>query len=168
MVCANISTPKWATILLRTVGTVNAAAVLLGTSFLVDSVYRVLSGHITESHDAPYFRFAFSVMALIQLAFASVLLITAIRFLQAKLSAVNLYSLTVLLLVAYFVTIVTLWRSCDEEIAASVASATGGTDIATAPFTFLLLVPFLYPVASVVLVQVLKKRYGKVQSPISA
>ena len=166
--CAHISTPRWATIVLRTVGTVNTAAALLGASFLVDSVYRILTGHITEPRDAPYFRFAFWVMALVQLAFLGVLLVTAIRFIQAKLSAVNLYSLTVLLLVGYFVATGELWRGCDQEIAASVASATGGADIATAPFTFLLLVPFLYPVASVVLVQVLKRRYDSEQTPISA
>ncbi len=153
--------PTWAKIVLRTVGTVNAAAVSLGTVFLMDSVYRVLTGHITEPHDAPYFRFAFAVMALIELAFLGVLFVTAIRFIQAKLSPVNLYSLTVLLLVTYFVATGMLWRSCDREIAASVASATGGSGMATAPFEFLFLVPFLYPVVSMVLVRLLKHRYGE-------
>jgi hypothetical protein len=65
-------------------------------------------------------------MALIEVAFASVLLITAVRFMQAKLSSVNLYSFTVLLLVVYFAVIGRLWQS-SREIATSVASATAGS-----------------------------------------
>jgi hypothetical protein len=168
MICANPATPKWVKIVFRTMGTVNAVAVLLGTSFLADSVYLVLTGHTREPHDAPYFRFAFAVMALIDLSFASVLLITAIRFMQTKLSAVNLYSITVLLLAAYDVAIAMLWRSCREEIAASVASATLGGTEATMVFEFLFLIPFLYPLVSVVLAQLLKRRYGIGKTPISA
>jgi hypothetical protein len=166
MTCAKPAAPKWVKIVLRTVGTVNAAAVLLGTSFLVDSIYHLLAGHIREPRDAPYFRLAFAVMALMQLAFASVLFVTAIRFIQAKLSAVNLYSFAVLLLMVYFAAITLLWQS-RPEIALSVASATAGSN-ATTVFEFLLLVPFLYPLASVALVQLLKRRYASGQIPTIA
>lgn len=152
--------PTWAKIVLRTVGAVNAAAVSVGAVFLVDSVYRVLTGHITEPRDAPYFRFAFAVMALIELAFLAVLLVTAIRFIQAKLSPANLYSLTVLLLVVYSGATGMLWR-IGQGIGMSIASATGGSCVATAPFEFLFLVPFLYPIVSIVLAQLLKQRYGE-------
>jgi hypothetical protein len=165
MIPANPATPKWVKIVLRTVGTVNAVAVLLGTSFLADSVYRLLTGHIHEPRDAPYFRLAFTIMSLMQLAFASVLLVTAIRFIQAKLSAVNLYSFTVLLLMGYFAATTLLWQS-RREIALSVASATAGSN-ATAVFEFLFLVPFLYPLVSVVLVQLLKRSYSSGQTPIN-
>jgi hypothetical protein len=166
MIYANPVTPEWVKVVLRTVGMINAAALLLGTSFLVDSAYRLLTGHIIEPHDAPYFRVAFAVMSLIELVFASILLLTAIRFIQAKLSAVNLYSLAVLLLVVYFAVITMLWQG-HREIALSVASATAGSN-ATSVFEFLFLIPFLYPLLSVILVQLLKRRYGSGGAAISA
>lgn len=146
------------------VGTVNAAAVLLGTSFMVESVYHLLTGQISDPRNAPYFRLAFAVMTLIELAFASLLLVTAIRLMRARLSAVNLYSFTVLLLVIYFAAIQVMWRG-SREIAMSVAAATGISN-ATAVFEFLFLIPFLYPLVSVALVQLLKWRYGRGQTPI--
>lgn len=160
---ANPAAPKWVRITFRSVGTVNAAAVLLGTSFLAHSVYRVLSNHITEPHDAPYFRFAFAVMALIELIFVSVLLLTAIRFMQVRVSAVNLYSLAVLLLIVYFATVQMLWQR-GQAIAMSVGAATAISS-ATVLFEFLFLVPFLYPVFSVVLLQLLKRRFDVAKQP---
>jgi hypothetical protein len=49
----------------------------------------------------------------------------------------------------------------------SVASATAGSN-ATTVFEFLFLVPFLYPLASVALVQLLKRRYASGKIPTSA
>jgi hypothetical protein len=72
-------------------------------------------------------------MALIELAFVSLLLLTAIRFMQARLSAVNLYSITVLLLFVYFVAIQMRWRT-GQGTGTSVAAATGGVNTAIAPF----------------------------------
>jgi hypothetical protein len=166
MIEASLVTPKWVKIVLRTIGTVNATAVLLGASFLVSSVYRLLTGQMADPTDAPYFRFAFAIMTLINLVFVSVLLVTAIRFIRAKLSAANLYSLTVLLLIVYFVATVILWR-IGQGLGTSVAAATAVSS-GTGVFEFLFLVPFLYPVMSMVFVQLLKYRYGNRQTPISA
>lgn len=159
--------PKSARVVLRTLGIVNSLALLLGTSFLLDSVYRVLAGHIVEPTGAPYFRFAFAVMALIEMIFVSVLLATAVRFIQARLSAANLYSIAVLLFIVYSVATGVLWRT-GSGIGASIAAASGGAGSGTAPFEFLLLVPFLYPLLSMILVQLLRQRYNSLQAPISA
>ncbi len=148
----------WARLGLRTLGTLNAAAVLLGTSFVAESIYRFLKEQMHPS-DAPYFPLAFVTMTLIELSFASVLFVTAIPFVQAKLSVANLYSLTVHALLAYFVSVGMLWRA-RRPVALSIAAATAVSS-ATTVFTFLFLVPFLYPLASVVLVQLLKRRYSK-------
>ena len=150
--------PTWAKLVLRILGTLNAAAVLLGTSFLAESIYRFLKGRMHPS-DAPYFPLAFATMTAIELAFASVLFVTAIRFVQARVTAANLYSLTVAALFVYFVTVTMLWRA-QLPVAMSVAAATAVSS-ATTVFTFLFLVPFLYPLVSVGLVQLIKRRYMK-------
>jgi len=157
--------PKWANIALRAVGAINLATLLLGTAFLLDKVYRVLAGHITEPNDAPYFRLAFAVMAFIEAAFVAVFLTTAVRFIQAKLSAANLYSLAVLLHIVYHAATGMLWLA-RRGIGASIGAASSVSGIA--PFEFLFLVPFLYPALSVVLVQLLKQRYSSRQTLVSA
>jgi len=157
--------PKWAKIALRTVGVINFATLLLGTSLLLDKVYRVLAGHITEPSDAPYFRLAFAVMALVEAAFVGVFLTTAIRFIRAKLSAANLYSLAVLLHIVYSAATGMLWLA-RRGIGTSIAAASSVSGVA--PFEFLFLVPFLYPALSVVLVQLLKQRYNARQIPVNA
>jgi hypothetical protein len=144
MTDAKQTIPKWVKVLLRTVGTINVVALVLGTSFLMDRVYGVLTGRIAAPESAPYFRFAFAAMALVELGFVGVLLVTAVRFIQGRLSAVNLYSFSVLLLIVYFLTVGKLWL-IGRGIGMSIAAATGVSS-ATAPFEFLFLVPFLYPV----------------------
>ena len=159
-----ISMPTWSKVILRTIGTLNCLALLLGLSFLVDSVFQVLTGRVARINDAPYFRLVFLVMTVIELVFFSVFLSTAIGFIRAKLSSANLYSLAVLLYVIYFIVSSMLWRA-GSGVGASIASASAGN--ATTPFVFLFLVPFLYPVVSAISVQVLRSRYGHLQRVIA-
>ena len=164
MVDANQAPPGWVKILLRTVGTVNAVAVLLGMSTL-EPVYRVLTMRHFDCHSIPHCRLVLATVTAVELAFASVLLATAIRLIQARLSAANLYSLAVMMLFAYFVAVDQLVRT-GGGIALSVASATNVAGYVTGIFGELPFLPFphpppfLYPAGSVVLVQLLKWRYG--------
>jgi hypothetical protein len=164
MVNANQAPPGWVKILLRTVGTVNAVAVLLGMSTL-EPVYRVLTRRHFDCHIIPHCRLVLATVTAVELAFASVLLATAIRFIQARLSAANLYSLAVMMLLAYFVAVDQLART-GGGIALSVAAATNVAGYVTGIFGELPFLPFphpppfLYPAGSVVLVQLLKWRYG--------
>lgn len=159
--------PKWAKNAVRSIGIINFFALSVGLSFLADSIYRVLAGRIARPADAPYFRFAFTVMALIELVFLTVLLITATQFVRAKLSGANLYSVTVLSHFIYFAApSMLLWR-VSRDVRASIAAASGGTS-GMVPFDFLLLVPFLYPVASIILVQLLKQRYKPFNPQLNA
>jgi hypothetical protein len=154
--------PKWAKIIFRTVGIVNAACALLGLLFLFDTTRGVwISKLAPNPQTSPSFRQAFFTMAFIQLVFISVLIFTAIRFIQVRLSAVHVYSFTVLFLFAYDMAVSRIWRM-GGTIAMSVAAATGISS-ATVVFEFAFLVPFLYPVVSLVLVEALKFRYGTSQ-----
>jgi len=88
--------PGWARGALRTVGIVNAVLLLIGTSFVVDSIYRFSTDKYRQPPDAPYFQTAFGVMLAIETVFLAILAVMAIRLLQARLSAINSYSLWVL------------------------------------------------------------------------
>jgi hypothetical protein len=96
--------PKWAKIVLRTVGGVNAALAFLGTLCLAGSARFFLTRYTAEP-SGPYFPVAFVVMTLINLAFLVILLVTAIRFIQVRICSVNSYSAAVLGLVVYDFTI---------------------------------------------------------------
>lgn len=150
--------PKWARIAVRTVGTANLILVALGTLFLVDSVHFFLTKYAADP-GIPYFRLAFVGMTLINLTFLGILLVTAVRFIQSKTSSINLYSLAVLVLVAYGYANGVLWRA-GRGIGMSIAAATGVGNMGVGPFEFCLLLPYLYPAVSIILLQVLKRRYS--------
>ncbi len=156
--------PKWGRVVLRTVGVINAAAVALGGYCMISPFYPVLTGRLTAPDVAPYLRSTYGAMLLINVFFLVVLLVTAIRFIQTRLSSVNLYSLTVLLLVVYCVGLHMLWRA-GRGIGLSVAAATGIGNMGIAPFVFVFVEPLIYPIASVVLVQVLKQRCSTAPIP---
>jgi hypothetical protein len=161
--------PTWAKIVLRSVGIVNSAVLLLGLSFMTESIYWVLTGRVKAHSDTPYFHVAFTIMAIVELVFISIFLSASIRFVRGNLSAANRYSFAVLSFVAYFVATGLMWR-LGNGIGTSIGAATGLTGEGTAFFAFLLWLlhpmPFpLYPVVTAVLVQVIKWRYATLRSP---
>jgi uncharacterized membrane protein len=168
---SNTAITKWAKTLLRTVGAVNATLTLLGAWFWMDSVRCLLTRHYMEQcvpeQYIPYFLPALVVMILINLLFLVILSVTAVRFIQVKISTVNSYSAAVLGIVVYYFAIHTLWRT-GHGIGMSVAAATGIGNLGIGPFVFCFLVAFLYPVASIVLLQVIRWRYGTKQTLVSA
>jgi hypothetical protein len=91
--------PKWGKVVFRAVGVLNAAAVGLGVYCLSSPFYPILSGRMASPCVVPFLRSAYGAMLLINLLFLGGLLVTAIRFIQARSTAVNLYSIIVLLLV---------------------------------------------------------------------
>ena len=95
------------------------------------------------------------------------------RFIQAKLSAANLYSLTVAAFFIYLVGVNLLLTQASEGMRMSVCGAeyvvSYGPTAAFFDDWFLFVprpfhVPFLYQAASVILVQLLKWRYGSGQA----
>jgi hypothetical protein len=168
------TTPKPFKIVLRTVGTFNFILGLLGASFLVRSVHRFLNINLTDQN-IPYWRVTFFAMTSINVAFLLVLLATAVRFIQARLSTINFYSGAVSALFLYGLIIGEIWRmgartgsATFSEIAMSVATATGIGNSGVALFEYLFLVPYLYPLTTIVLLQVFKHRYRSRCSLIGA
>ncbi len=157
---AKIAIPGWAKYVFRILGMVNAIIALIGM------ILEIQSAHFFYADTNPSFsRIVFAAMALVNLAFVTVLFVTAIRFIQAKVSVVNLYSVAVLILFVYWMVIRALWHS-GGRVAVNVAALTGLGNMGIAPFAFLLVVPYLYPFLSIGLVQGLKHHYGTAQ-PVS-
>lgn len=153
--------PNWAKYVLRILGMVNAIIALIGM------ILEIQSAHFFYADTNPSFsRIVFAAMALVNLAFVTVLFVTAIRFIQAKVSVIDLYSVAVLILFVYRIVIRALWHS-GGRVAVNVAGLTGLGNMGIAPFAFLLVVPYLYPFLSVGLVQALKHHYGTAQIPVS-
>lgn len=152
--------PAWAKIVLRGVGMLNSAALLLGLSFLGDCAYKIVTGQIKESAGEPYFYVAFVTMATIEIAFAGVFLVASIRFVWGNLAFINMYSVSVVLYIAYFESIGFFLWPLGHGIGKSIAAATGVSS-ATAPFAFLLFFVHpvffpIYPIITAVVVQLLK------------
>jgi hypothetical protein len=150
--------PRFIKIAIRAVGIVNTILVLLGMWFLADSIRFILTGYTADHPNIPYLRFALVAMTFINVSFLAILLVTAVRFIQGKIYSVNTYSLAVLVLVAYDYTTRALWHW--KKVGISVAAATGIGNMGVAPFEFCFFVPFLYPVGSVVLLQIVKQLYA--------
>ena len=161
----------WAKFVLRSVGILNCAVLLLGLSFLIESMYKVAIGQIKALSDGPYFYVAFATLAAAEIAFITVFLVASFRFIGGKLSAIDPYSIAVLVYVAYSVTIGLMWR-LGGGVGPSIAAATGVSS-GTAPFAFLLFfvhpMPFpLYPAVTVVLVQLVKWRGARLKGILGA
>jgi hypothetical protein len=163
---AKITLPNRAKYVMRTLGVVNAIIAVIGMIWEVQSAHFFLFKY-PDPFRPSSFQVVIAAMALVNLAFVTVLFLTAIRFIQAKVSIVNLYSVAVSILFVYWMVIRALWR-VGGGVATSVAAATGVGNMGIAPFALLFVVPYLYPFLSVVLVQALKHRYGTAQIPVSA
>ena len=171
---ATTSPPGWAKILLRAVGIFNLVTTVLGFVCLAGS-FRVLFNVLTRRNwtcpaVAPYCKISLVVVILLELPFAGALLFTAIRFVQARVSAANLYTLTVAALIIYVIGSNVLCAQLSEGVRMGVYGAyevvTGSPTELFLEDWFLFLphaihVPFLYPAASVILVQLIKWLSGR-------
>ncbi len=159
-------TPKSLKIALRAVGAINLVLAVLGILFLVGSIYQFFTMSKADQ-SVSGFRYAFIAMTNINLVFLAFLLLTAIRFIQIRLSAINFYSGAVFALFLYDVAIAEIWRM-GGNVGLGVAAATGIGNRATAFFRFFFLVPYLYPLTSIILLQMFKRRFRSQQGIVSA
>lgn len=163
---AKITLPKWASVLFRILGVVNAVIALIGMIWEIQSAHFFLVKY-SDPFRPSSFQVVFAAMTLANLGFVTVLFVTAIRFIQANVSVANLYSVAVLILFVYGMAIRVLWH-VGGGIGMSVAGATGVGNMGIAPFEFLFVLPYLYPFLSLGFVQALKHHYGTAQIRVSA
>lgn len=151
--------PAWAKLVFRAIGVLNLGMVAVGIYWLLSAVARIAFRPVHESSQ-PYFGLAFTVMTSINLAFLWVFLVTAIHFVRLRLSAVRPYSIAMAALVAYSVLTGMLW-TLGNGAGISIAAASGVGNMGVALFELLLVVPYAYPILSVVLLIVTRQRVAK-------
>ena len=136
---------------LRVTGVINIMLSLIGTSFVVDSIYRFSTGkYLASTLDAPYFRATFVMMLAIEAAFLAILTAISIRQVKARPSAISWYSLWTVALILYHAVIQILWR--PGPIGESVASASAIT-------TDGIFLELLFWIPSAILLQIAQRRF---------
>jgi hypothetical protein len=152
----NDDVPIWAKGIFWLCGLCNALLGAMGGYSLFSSVYWVHMRH--RSHPlAPYFWAAFAVMELINVAFLSTFLLAAFQFFRLKPSAVSMHSVPSAALVGYAILNGMLWL-IPGSIGTSVAPASGVGNMGIAPLLLWSGVPVLYPVASTIVLQLMRWR----------
>jgi hypothetical protein len=153
--------PKWPRFVLVTFGVLNLVASGLGAYCASETAYRIVSKPSVRQ-DEPYFGIAFWVMTGINVVFLCVLLATAVQFIRLKTTAVRVYSIAVLGLIAYDLLIGGLWAFTKGGVGMSIGGASGVGNMGAAPFTFLFFkVPYVYPFLSVICLWLARKRLRK-------
>jgi uncharacterized membrane protein YozB (DUF420 family) len=141
--------PTWAKIALRTVGALNVALAVLGAYGMFWGMHAVLGRVPSHPADAPYVGVAFAIMTAINITFLMLFLIAAFQLLRLKRSGIVVHSVTSVSLIAYTFLIGTLWLE-GQGIGRSVAAATGVGNMGVAPFEFLFVAPYVFPIASTI------------------
>jgi hypothetical protein len=148
--------------LIQTVGAASIFLSLWGAYLLVNS-FRLELAHPFLNSKAPFFREVFLGMNAIDAAFLIVMIVTAIGLLMLRPNAARFYTWLYVVLVVYAFAPGVLW-GISGPVGMSIAAASGVGDEGLAPLLFYPL-PFVYPIASVLLVNIATRRLSK---PINA
>ena len=147
----------WSKTLLRTIGALDLVLSIFGLYLLLGPISQGLLAQNASSADAPYFKIAFVTM----LATNSVLLFffisAAVQLLRLKKSGVMAHTTASALLVVYCLVIPIFWAA-GGRVGMSVAAATGIGNLGIAPFQCFNLAPYVYPIASTVLLLVARRK----------
>jgi hypothetical protein len=154
--------PTWFKVVLRTVGTLDSILSVFGLYLFIDPISRGLLG-LSATSAAPYFRTVFVTMILTNGVLLLVFAFAAVQLLRVKKSGRTAHATASVLLVAYDLLIRAFWAT-GGRVGMSVAAATGVGNLGIAPFQCFNLAPYVYPVASTVLLLVVyRKRAAALQ-----
>ena len=148
--------PTWAKIVLRTVGALNVALAVLGSYGVFWGMHAVL-GLVPSRPDYPYVGIAFALMTAINLTFLVLFLIAAFQLLRLETSGVMIHSGASALLIAYTLLIGAFWLVSDG-IGRSIAAVTGVGNMGIAPFEFLFVAPYVFPVVSTLTLLITRRK----------
>jgi len=159
--------PTWFKIVLRTVGALDSILSVFGLYLFIDPISRGLLALGATSADAPYFRTVFVAMILTNGILLLLFGFAAVQLLRMKKSGGTAHATASILLVAYDLLIRAFWAT-GGRVGMSVAAATGIGNLGIAPFQCFNLAPYVYPVASTVLLLVVyRKRATALQTQSS-
>ena len=148
--------PTWSKVVLRTVGALDAILCILGLYLLLVPILRGLFA-LNASADTPYFRIAFGTILITNAVLLLVFVLAAVQLLRLNRSGVTAHASASTLLVVYFLLIGAFWAA-GGPIGLSVAAATGVGNMGVAPFQCFGFAPYVYPIASTVLLIVARRK----------
>ena|SRR5947207_2747519 len=139
--------------LLRVVGAMSMALSIWGFYLLIDGLQQQLR-HPVSIPQAPLFRHFFFAMNAVDLVLLLAMVLVAVGLLSARRRSVALYTWLYGVLVLYTFAPGLLWGT---SLGTSVAAASGLGDMGLSPLLFVP-APFVYPIITVVLVNVAAHR----------
>src|SRR5579862_5794932 len=139
----------WSKTFLRTIGALDAIFCVLGLYLFLDPISRGLFA-AKASAGAPYFKIAFVTMLATNGVLLLLFVLAAVQLVRLKKSGVTAHTTASALLVAYCLLIAIVWVA-GGSVGTSVAAATGIGNLGIAPFQCFNLAPYVYPIASTVL-----------------
>ncbi len=148
--------PTWSKAVLRTIGALDAILSILGLYLLLNPTLRGLFA-LRASVDAPYFKIVFVAMLITNAVLLLLFAWAAVQLLRLRKSGVTSHATVSALLVAYDLLIGALWVA-GGRVGMSVAAATGVGNLGIAPFQCFNLMPYVYPIASTVLLLVTRRK----------
>jgi len=154
--------PRWFKVVSRAIGALDSILSVFGLYLFIDPISRgLLALNAPSSANAPYFRTAFMTMILINGVLLILFVFASVQLLRLSKSGLTVHTTASVLLVAYDILVATLWTT-GGPMGMSVAAATGVGNMGIAPFN---LVPYVYPVASTVLLLIAhRKRTAAMQT----
>jgi hypothetical protein len=148
-------------LLLHGVGIVTLALAVWGCYYWATTALSELRHPFSDSK-APFFRAAFWTMSAIDATFLAAIVLASIKLLQSRPNAALIYTCIFLALIAYAFVPGFLWL-LPNGIGTSIAAASGVGSTGTGPLIFFPL-PFVYPLVSIVLVNLARYRLKSVDS----
>ena len=143
--------PKRYNAVLRTIGALDSILSIFGLYLFLDPILR---GLLALNAAVPNFRSIFVAMILSNGFLLLLFFFAAVQLLRLKRSGVTAHTTASVLLVAYDRLIAAFW-AMGGRIGMSIAAATGVGNLGIAPFN---LAPYVYPVASTVLLLIVYRR----------
>lgn len=154
-------TPRWFRGVFRTVGALDSILSIFGLYLLLDPISRGLLALNATDADAPYFRTVLVTMILVNGVLLLLFAFAAVQLLRMKKSGGVAHATASVLLVAYNLLIRAFWAT-GGRVGISVVFATGIGNLGIAPFQCFNLAPYVYPVASTVLLLVVYRKRAAV------
>jgi hypothetical protein len=141
--------------LIQAIGAISLALTLWGYYWLVFVAWRELR-HPSVYPQAPLFRVAFFTLNAVDAVFLAGIVFATTGLLKLKQKAPATYTWLILAMIAFELSVGALWLLPDQ-IGRSIAAASGTGSIGSGPL-LLFPVPFVYPVISVILVNLARHK----------
>jgi hypothetical protein len=151
--------------LMQLIGAISLMLSPWGYYLLIDAVGRELR-HPLFTPQAPLFRQAFFTMNAIDAILLAGIVFAAVGLLKGAERAPAIYSWLILAMIAYKLGLGALWL-LPHQIGISIAAATGVGSMGAGPL-LMVPVPFVYPLLSVVLVNVARHKLRVAKSTATA